>query len=179
MTEEKPRTNETVIRYEKLQRQMEESVKTARQEFYKDVPSPGPPPTLPIKDYMGYYWHPAYRDLTILWDEERNILYADRKDSTTPCQLTFIPVSREFFLVKLTVVGAETMVPAEFRLGPDGTPSMVGIAWELSLGKKKKIWMKKNSGPGSEQLYGDTFEDATDFTAGKERVIDPIHPIDL
>lgn len=178
MTEGKLRTNGIVIRYEEMQRQMEEYVKTARQTLYPNVPSPAPPPTLPIGDYMGHYWHPAYRRLTILWDQEKQILFADRKDSTTPCQLTFIPVSREFFLVKLTVVGAETMLPAEFRLGPDGTPSMVGIGWEPSLGDEK-IWLKKESDSKFKQPDDGTFEYFAGFSAGKKPVLDPIHPIDL
>ncbi|PKY04127.1 putative penicillin-binding protein [Aspergillus campestris IBT 28561] len=160
--------------YEDLERQMKEAVKNARQTFYPTVPSPAPPPTLPIGKYTGNYWHPAYRQLTILWDEERNLLYADRKDSTTPCQLTFIPVSREFFLVRLTVVGAEAMLPAEFRLGPDGTPSMVGILWEPSLGDEK-IWLKKEGDTHFKEMYGGI----VDSTAGKKRVPDTIHPIDL
>jgi hypothetical protein len=31
---------------------------------------------------------------------------------------------------------------AEFRIGPDGTPSEVGIGWEPMMGEKK-IWLKR------------------------------------
>ncbi|PLB47175.1 putative penicillin-binding protein [Aspergillus steynii IBT 23096] len=156
--------------YEDLEAQMEAALDNALETFYPSIPSPARPPSLPLALYIGHYCHPAYRRLSILWDEEKGVLHASRPDSTTPCTLTFSPVSGDFFLVTVQIVGAKTVLPAEFRLGPDGTPSMVGIAWEPTLGDEK-IWMVKEDERGSRRKK---------YLAGMPRgVIDPLHPIDF
>ncbi|OJJ42032.1 hypothetical protein ASPZODRAFT_20841 [Penicilliopsis zonata CBS 506.65] len=119
--------------------------------FYPNLPSPPRPgPTLPVEDYTGTYWQDGYGQLDIYLGTD-NKLRANRTHCTTDCSLTFENVTGDYFIAKVHVVGAETVVPAEFSLSSDGKPKSVGIGWEPRMGKDRKIWMRKvddDRGPG-------------------------------
>lgn len=112
------------------------------------MPSPKISTTLPLSAYVGTYVHPGYQTVTIYLDESSSVLRADRSFVTWPEYMTFEHVSGEHFLIK--AIGdadfGALMIPsvyaAEFRLGSDGRPSELGIAWEEEM-KGEKIWFQR------------------------------------
>ncbi|OQE46925.1 hypothetical protein PENCOP_c001G05380 [Penicillium coprophilum] len=128
--------------YVKVLQQMEEFNKKAVEHFYPNLPSPPlPGPTFPLEAYTGTYWHDAYGQLALFLDTDKK-LHANRTSPTTACSLTFEHVIGDYFIATMHVVGAETVIPAEFSPGPEGKPRSVGIGWEPRLGNNK-IWMRK------------------------------------
>ncbi|PWY88168.1 penicillin-binding protein [Aspergillus heteromorphus CBS 117.55] len=126
----------------------------AVQIFYPDLPSPPlPGPTLAIEAYSGTYWHDAYGRLDLSIDGTGTKLHADRTNCTNTCSLTFENVTGNYFIIRLLVVGAETVLPAEFSVDPDGKPRSVGIGWEPTMGIEKKIWMRKVDGDDTVGLH--------------------------
>lgn len=135
-------------RCEERFKQIEHDIETALERFYPCIPFPPLPTTIPVPNFAGSYWHPAYRRMTIFWDEKQEKLFADRRDSTNACWLTFTHVSGNYFLVDISpgatddVFPRQSRVGAEFRVGADGKPAEIGVSWEPDM-NKAPIWMSR------------------------------------
>ncbi|PYI26038.1 beta-lactamase/transpeptidase-like protein [Aspergillus indologenus CBS 114.80] len=133
-------------RYDWTQKYMDAYNANAVSYFYPTLPDPPRPgPTLPLAAYAGLYWHDGYGALELVLDAADGKLHATRTQAqyTTACALTFEHVSGDFFTATVAVVGAQTVVPAEFALSPAGVPRAIGIGWEPHLGTEKRTWMRR------------------------------------
>ncbi|KAF2757736.1 beta-lactamase/transpeptidase-like protein [Pseudovirgaria hyperparasitica] len=141
-------------KYTKDEEMWKNNWKSARKNAYPSAPSPPLQTTLELSKYVGTYHNPGYRNLTLrlaespawwLRDAEA-VLHMDTFEKTWKYTLDFEHVSGDYFI-------ARTMSPsfapaasfdyqyfeAEFRIGPDGRPSQVGLTLEAEMGSKK-IW---------------------------------------
>lgn len=120
--------------------------KNAAQRFFPSIPSPALPPTTPLTEYEGTYWHPGYQYLTVYLDTSTSTLRADRADITWPEYIRFEHVSGDYFVAvakhteDLGAFAPETY-GTEFRIGADGKPCALGIGWEEMM--TEKIWLKR------------------------------------
>jgi Domain of unknown function (DUF3471) len=130
--------------------ELKEKAQNVKQRIYPSLPSPALPTTLPLSAYVGTYAHPGYQTVTVTLDEAKNTLHADRSFVTFPERLNFEHISGDYFLIRSvhdwdygavfpTVL--TTAYAAEFRLGADGRPGELGIAWEEQM-KGEKLWFK-------------------------------------
>lgn len=138
--------------WDKYHRAMIDHIKGLTQDpikhFYPSLSLPHLPTTLPLSAYPGTYTHPGYQTLIIYLDQAENILRADRKNTTWPEDLSFEHVSRDYFVVRSVREGdigafVPSVYPAEFVIGVDGLPKMVGVGFEEAMGKEGRIWFKR------------------------------------
>jgi hypothetical protein len=123
----------------------DDAYKNAISRNYPHIPKPALPPTLPIANYTGTYFHPAYRNATITFDD--SVLKIDR----TKQQLWKIAgeikhISGDFFMAYLdstTAPKSEFMgaLPAEFRVDENGVAKSFGVMLEGTM--KEKIWFER------------------------------------
>lgn len=124
-------------------------MENAVSEFYPKLPSQPLPLTLDLSDYVGKYFHPGYRTVSIYLDSKSkpSQLRADRDEVTFPEYFSFEHVSGNYFLIRVDGTGDftalyPTIYPAEFKIGSDGKPSALGIRWEKQMGDEK-IWLER------------------------------------
>ncbi|KAM3071256.1 hypothetical protein ACMFMF_007729 [Clarireedia jacksonii] len=119
--------------------------KNAVSRHYPNIPKPALPASLPIANYTGTYFHPAYRNATITFSND--VLKIDRSEQ----QLWKIAgeikhISGDFFMAyvdstmapKSAFMGA---LPAEFRVDENGIAKSFGILVEGAM--KEKIWFER------------------------------------
>jgi len=124
-----------------------ENFRNARKRLFPSLPSPVIPPTAPLAEYEGIYWHPGYHYLTFYLDKSTSTLRADRADITWPEYISFEHVSSDYFvaIAKHTYelgAFAPSTYATEFRIGADGKPCALGIGWEEMM--KGKNWLKRS-----------------------------------
>ncbi|PQE06489.1 beta-lactamase-type transpeptidase fold domain containing protein [Rutstroemia sp. NJR-2017a WRK4] len=123
----------------------DDAYKNAISRNYPHIPKPALPPTLPIANYTGTYFHPAYRNATITFDD--SVLKIDR----TKQQLWKIAgeikhISGDFFMAYLDSTTApesefKGALPAEFRVDENGVAKSFGVMFEGTM--KEKIWFER------------------------------------
>ncbi|KAH9208370.1 putative penicillin-binding protein [Leptodontidium sp. 2 PMI_412] len=119
------------------------SIKT----FYPKLPSPTLPPTLPLSNYSGTYFHSAYRNFTI-YEKEDGVLHADRQDVSWKLAVDFEHVSGDYFMALVDSTVAPGFVfkqaaAAEFRVGSDGVARSLGMAVEPEMGVEGRVWFER------------------------------------
>jgi hypothetical protein len=120
----------------------------AREDFYPNIPNPPIPLSLPLEKYEGTYWHPAYHNMTVVFDPERGKLRIDRSSQTWATALELEHVSGEYFVAFLDSTTAphtpvfKSALPAEFRLGKEGRSEAFGARME-PLMVSEKIWFDR------------------------------------
>lgn len=96
----------------------------AKDELYPDRAQPPLPKALPLKEYTGTYFHPAYRNLTIDLSDASKQLRAVQ-DSVWQMIFDFVHVSGEFWIIYVDMKNAPNLLSgqvarAEFRIGATG-----------------------------------------------------------
>ncbi|KAI9051163.1 hypothetical protein LZ554_005265 [Drepanopeziza brunnea f. sp. 'monogermtubi'] len=115
-------------------------------QYYPEIPSPPLPLTLPLEDYAGTYFQPAYRNVTIY--EERGVLKAHRDDVSWKLMFDLEHVSGDYLMAHIDSTTAPGLisrqaVAAEFKVGSDGVASGFGIAIEPEMGLEGRIWFER------------------------------------
>ncbi|KAH6647578.1 beta-lactamase/transpeptidase-like protein [Truncatella angustata] len=112
--------------------QFEQSLEDLRGQFdkaedklYPDRAQPPLPRALPLEEYTGTYFHPAYRNLTIALSDAAEQLRAVRKDSVWKMTFDFGRVSGEFWVIYIDMLNTPNklngqLAKAEFVIGPSG-----------------------------------------------------------
>lgn len=139
-------TRLTLTRFDKALKQRADEYDNATQIFYPNIPYPPLPATLPLANYTGTYFHPAYRNLTIYVKDD--ILHADRLDASWQIAVDFKHVSGDYFMAFADSVNAPGFIfkgalPAEFKVGSDGVSKSFGIALEGEMGLDARIWFER------------------------------------
>ncbi|KAG4418237.1 hypothetical protein IFR04_008595 [Cadophora malorum] len=133
-------------KFDKALKQRADEYDNATKIFYPNTPSPPLPATLPLANYTGTYFHPAYRNLTIYMKDD--ILHADRLDASWQIVVDFKHVSGDYFMAFADSVNAPGFIfkgalPAEFKVGSDGVSKSIGIALEGEMGLDARIWFER------------------------------------
>lgn len=120
--------------------------KDAISKYYPHIPKPALPTSLPIANYTGTYFHPAYRNATITIFND--VLKIDRSEQ----QLWKIAgeikhISGDFFVAYLDSTTAPKSafmeaLPAEFRVDENGVAKSFGVMVEGAM-KEEKIWFER------------------------------------
>ncbi|KAK0707492.1 hypothetical protein B0H67DRAFT_685799 [Lasiosphaeris hirsuta] len=118
---------------------------------YKSKPLPH---SLLVEAYVGTYYHPAYRNMTLELEvttskggQTTRILKADRSDFTWQTVATFEHVSGEYWVMslKLAQAPASTLLAdfaaAEFKVGVDGKVTQLGVEWRDTLSGVVDGWI--------------------------------------
>lgn len=112
--------------------------------YYPDRPNKPVPPSLPLEDYAGKYFHPGYLELKLelvtdstKLTRENISLVGARLDASWPTINEFEHVSGEywmnFYYLSTNPDGPlKEYAPAQFRIGPDGKVEALGITWIVS-----------------------------------------------
>ncbi|SPO03651.1 uncharacterized protein DNG_06334 [Cephalotrichum gorgonifer] len=142
-------------KWENLLNSREESYLKGREKAFPSIPDPPLPHSLPLQDYAGTYFHPAYRSLTFavalpesdipVAEGTASVLHAVKDQSEWDIVFDLEHVSGEHFICYLNTLARSPMlqeaVKAEFVVGPDGKVARLGIEFESSL--KDKIWFDR------------------------------------
>ncbi|KAJ5047542.1 uncharacterized protein L3040_003365 [Drepanopeziza brunnea f. sp. 'multigermtubi'] len=115
-------------------------------QYYPKIPSPPLPPTLPLEDYAGTYFQPAYRNVTIY--KEQGVLKAHRDDVSWKLMFDLEHISGDYFMAHIDSTTAPGLifrqaVAAEFKVGSDGVANGFGIAIEPEMGLEGRIWFER------------------------------------
>ncbi|PWY92655.1 beta-lactamase/transpeptidase-like protein [Aspergillus heteromorphus CBS 117.55] len=110
-------------------------------------PSPVLSPALPLVEYTGRYVHPGYQIVEVYLDASTGTLRADRGRATWPEYLSFQHRNGEHFLIIAEHDGDlgalfPEVYAAEFRIGEEGKPCALGVAWEKAM-NGEKIWLRR------------------------------------
>lgn len=124
----------------------EQGYKNAINIHYPSVPSPPLAPSLPISQYSGIYYHPAFRNVTV--ELRDDALFINRTDAVWKYYMTFKHISGDYFLGYMDSAVAprsifKSALPAEFKVGSDGTTKLLGIATEPEMGPEGRIWFER------------------------------------
>jgi hypothetical protein len=131
-----------------------ESYNNATAYYYPNVPDPPLPLSLPLVNYTGTYFHPAYHNLTITISPSPSQsstpgkLYVLRSNASWKVASVLEQISGEYFMLYLDSTQAPGLlfkqaVPAEFSIGADGVVGKFGIAAEPEMGKEGKVWFER------------------------------------
>ncbi|MCJ1387646.1 hypothetical protein MMC18_000489 [Xylographa bjoerkii] len=115
----------------------------ARQLFYPSGSTAHLPQSLPLEDYAGSYWHPAYKELLLKY--RNGTLEAKVRHSSLDFEVTIYHVTGEFFFC----IGypawspEETLyAPAEFKINAGGEVVGFGVLFEPAM-SPDKIWFTR------------------------------------
>lgn len=97
----------------------------AVENLYPDRPDSPLPHSLPLQNYTGTYYHPAYHNITLELGQTAGGLRAAHDDFVWQMMYDFQHVSGEFWVVYMESKNSPSMVlaatsRAEFRIGADG-----------------------------------------------------------
>jgi hypothetical protein len=128
-------------------RRAEEAYRTASKTYYPTVPSPPLAPSLPLLNYTGTYYHPAYHHMTLSLKDDHH-LYINRSDAYWKIAIDLEHVSGDNFIAYMgsTVspgVFFQRAVPAEFKIGSNGVSKAFGIFAEPEMGAQSRIWFER------------------------------------
>ncbi len=137
----------TSPRFKRLIAKKEADYANRTQSFYPHIPSPPLPPSLPLEDYTGTYFHAAYRNITIYLSEE-GTLHIKREDVSWKVVIELKHVSGDYFMAYVDSATAPGMifkekVAAGFQIGVEGKPEQFGIAVEEEMGVDGRMWFKR------------------------------------
>jgi hypothetical protein len=130
---------------ERLQKANDEYENTWK-EVYPNIPDPPLPTSIPLQNYTGTYFHPAYNNITL--EIKNSVLYANRSDATLKLEFNLEHVSGDYFMAYADSTEApgtafKIAAPAEFKVGPEGTSMKFGLAAEPAMGQNGRIWFER------------------------------------
>jgi len=114
--------------------------------FYPSIPNPPLPLSLPLSDYAGTYYHPAFRNVTV--ELRDGALFTNRTNAAWELHARFEHVSGDYFVAYVDsdkAPGAifKEAIPAEFTVGIDGATQALGMATEPEMGPEGRIWFER------------------------------------
>lgn len=117
-----------------------------RKEAYPSIPNPPLPTTLPLTEYAGTYFNPAYNNITL--ELKDGALYANRQDAVLKLDFRFEHISGDYFMTyadspEAPGIEFKVAAPAEFKVGPDGVSKAFGLAAEPEMGPQGRIWFER------------------------------------
>jgi len=123
----------------------EDAYENAIKIHYPNLPDPPLPPSIPLSNYTGTYYHPAYRNIKI--EIKNEALFAERS-ATWKVEAKFKHVTGDYFMVYIDSMTAPGLIfkeatPAEFSVGSDGVPKKFGLAAEPEMGVEGRIWFER------------------------------------
>ncbi|KAE9377060.1 putative penicillin-binding protein [Stipitochalara longipes BDJ] len=130
---------------ERLQEFNEEYENTWKK-VYPHLPDPPLPTILPLQNYTGTYFHPAYNNITL--EIKNGTLYANRLDATLKLEFNLDHISGDYFIAYADSTEApgtafRAAVPAEFKVSADGISKAFGLAAEPEMGPNGRIWFER------------------------------------
>jgi hypothetical protein len=104
--------------------------KNALKSIYPTIPDPPLPLALPLEKYTGTYYHPGYRNITLVLKKGK--LHCDRDDASWKVVFDLEHVSGENFIAYIDSATAPGLVfkeaaASEFVIGSDGVVSKFGF----------------------------------------------------
>ncbi|KAK9771568.1 putative Beta-lactamase/transpeptidase-like protein [Seiridium cardinale] len=101
---------------------------TAVQDLYPNRSDPPLSRALPLKEYTGTYFHPAYRNITIEYSDAAEQLRAVREDFAWKMVFDFVHVSGEYWIIYIDMKESPNLLngqlgKAEFEIGSNGKVS--------------------------------------------------------
>jgi hypothetical protein len=104
------------------------------------------PTSLPLKNYTGTYFNPAYNNITM--ELKNGGLYANRQDATLKTEFILEHISGDYFMAYADSTEApgfpfKVAAAAEFKVSPDGTSKTLGLAAEPAMGPNGRIWFER------------------------------------
>jgi len=115
-------------------------------EVYPNIPDPPLPTSLPLQNYTGTYFHPAYNNITL--EIKNEALYANRSDATLKLEFTLEHISGDYFMAygdstEAPGTAFKAAAPAEFKVSADGISKTFGLAAEPEMGPNGRIWFER------------------------------------
>jgi hypothetical protein len=109
---------------------MIERYNNASKALFPQIPDPPLPPSLPLESYAGTYFHPGYRNMTIIIKDGK--LHCDRDDASWKVVFDFQHVSGDHFLAYADSATAPGLLfkdasAAEFVISSDGVSKRFGL----------------------------------------------------
>lgn len=118
----------------------------AIENLYPSLPDPPIPSPLSVKELAGTYYDPGYKSITLSVEPRpdkpgEEDLVVVRKDFTWPYKFTFRHVSGNFWIMYISMSTNPSLYlreyeKAEFRIGPDGKPAALEVAWRDRLSRE-------------------------------------------
>lgn len=114
--------------------------------------TPNPlPPSLPLEQYVGRYFHPGYQKMVVELGAEAGTLKADRRDFTWQLTAEFKHVSGEFWVMCARSAKAPNAVvfvdiaAVEFKVGINGKVESMSVEWRDTWGQgiEELVWYNK------------------------------------
>ncbi|KAK1827699.1 beta-lactamase/transpeptidase-like protein [Podospora conica] len=111
--------------------------------------TPNPlPPSLPLEQYVGRYFHPGYQNMVVELGAEKGTLKADRSDFTWQLTAEFKHVSGEYWVMCARLAKAPNAIvfvdiaAVEFRVGINGKVESMGVEWRdtWTEGIEELVW---------------------------------------
>lgn len=108
------------------------SYDSAVDDLYPQRADPPLPRSLPLVEYTGTYFHPAYQNVTIGLGEDGVQLRAGRHDFVWSMTFDFEHVSGEYWIIYIDMAKSPNLLngqfaKAEFRTGANGKVTEVAI----------------------------------------------------
>jgi hypothetical protein len=111
-------------------------------------------PSLPLEKYAGTYYHPGYQYMKLQLGQRPGgrianaTLFAERPGFTWRSVCDFVHVSAESWVLYFSLLTGESeaaweIAAVQFRIGPDGEVSAMGIEWRANFAVEGWIWYNR------------------------------------
>ncbi|KAH8598835.1 putative penicillin-binding protein [Bisporella sp. PMI_857] len=111
---------------------------------FPSLPDPPLPLPVPLLNYTGTYFHPAFRNVTLVLKDDA--LFINRTDAAWRVTIQLEHVSGNYFMAYVSrgidLPIYKQALPAEFEVGSDGVVRKLGVAEESAM-RGEKIWFNR------------------------------------